>query len=460
MLKIRIPIVCVQEQHYIINVMLKEFLGIGFEIIESEQKYIEITKPGSDARFSLNADFFHLAHKSWLQSESMPQMPLSSWNPSDDGIEVKQEKIHIPVLYGKPGLKKNGLYFHVNLDLFGSAFFMLSRYEELITADRDEHDRFPAWASIAYKEGFLERPIVNEYLEFLWGCLTALWPNLVRKKRLPINNITCDIDLAFYPPLHSFKKMIFKAGEEVIYDFSPKKAVMTSVRYLKNKMGFKVYDQYRNNISWMMDVNESVGNRISFYFITHYTSKLDINVDFESPEMRCLIREIAERGHEIGLHPGYNCVNNRDNFNISANKLKRLLQEEGIEQSMIGGRMHYLRWDMTKTPYYWEDNNFDYDSTLMFADRAGFRCGTSYEYTMYDLIHRQNFRLKQKPLIVMECSVIDSRYENLGYTKESFDRFNKLKYQSHFYDGEYTLLWHNTFFTNNDDKTFYQQLIQ
>ena len=42
---------------------------------------------------------------------------------------------------------------------------MLSRYEELITKDRDQHNRFPATASVAFKAGFLDRPIVSEYLE-------------------------------------------------------------------------------------------------------------------------------------------------------------------------------------------------------------------------------------------------------------------------------------------------------
>ncbi len=36
--------------------------------------------------------------------------------------------------------------------ILGSAFFALSRYEEIIFSERDMHDRFPAYASIAYME--------------------------------------------------------------------------------------------------------------------------------------------------------------------------------------------------------------------------------------------------------------------------------------------------------------------
>jgi hypothetical protein len=52
---------------------------------------------------------------------------------------------------------------------------MLTRYEEVVKSDRDEHDRYLATASLDYQEGFLERPIFNEYLEILWACIKRLW---------------------------------------------------------------------------------------------------------------------------------------------------------------------------------------------------------------------------------------------------------------------------------------------
>ena len=139
--------------------------------------------------------------------------------------------------------------------------------------------------------------------------------------------------------------------------------------------------------------------------------------------------------------------------------LRRVLKEEGIKQDTLGGRMHFLRWDNSKTPQLFDDNGFDYDSTLMYADNAGFRCGTSYEFTMYDLANRKPFRLKQRPLIVMESTIIASRYEDLGYSEDSMKRFIMFKERSHAYNGTFTLLWHNNHFTNMKDKIFYEELI-
>ena len=80
----------------------------------------------------------------------------------------------LPIVYGRR--LSNGSYLEISdsgirlgVDVLGSAFFMLTRYEELVRSERDPRDRFPATMSLAYRERFLDRPIVNEYAEILWA---------------------------------------------------------------------------------------------------------------------------------------------------------------------------------------------------------------------------------------------------------------------------------------------------
>ena len=68
--------------------------------------------------------------------------------------------------------------------------------------------------------------------------------------------------------------------------------------------------------------------------------------------------------------------------------------------------------------------------------------------------------LKEKPLIVMETTIISSRYESLGYTKKAFERFLYFKNVCHKFNGTFNLLWHNSHFQNDKDKEFYEKLIQ
>jgi hypothetical protein len=465
-LLIKIPNICKNEQVYALDVLLGDFLGLHFDVETYEGDFIEITRPANSggtshlAKLTLDASFFYKAKQDWLQPQSMPVLPLANWIPGDDGIKANLILPNIPVLYGSPGLVNNDNHIHLNLDIFGSAFFMLSRYEELIKKDQDNHDRFPAWASAAFKAGFLDRPIVNEYLEILWACLTQLWPGLARKERKASNFITCDTDWPFDPAVHSLKPAIMKIARLLIKEKSSIAAIRTGLNFVVAKFGLKVKDSYRDAISWMMDVNEAAGNRIAFYFITYNTSKLDSYENMGSAKMRALFREILSRGHEIGLHPGYETYSNPQNFKTSVDTLKRILEEEGIQQQQIGGRQHFLRWNTAQTPHLWEENGLSYDSTLSFADKTGFRCGVCYEFKMYDLLNRKPLKLKQRPLIVMECAIIAPRYEGLGYTSESLQRFNFFKQRTHQFNGEFVLLWHNSHFENQQDKEFYEKLIQ
>ena len=88
------------------------------------------------------------------------------------------------------------------------------------------------------------------------------------------------------------------------------------------------------------------------------------------------MRRVHDRGHQIGLHPSYDTCNHPNLIFNEAERLRQICSEESIEQTQWGGRMHYLRWVWPITAYGWEKAAFDYDSTLCYADRPGFRCGT------------------------------------------------------------------------------------
>ena len=105
-----------------------------------------------------SSDFFG---NNYLKPESMPKSPLSRFND-------------LPIIYEGNGefygwVKESDNLIETNIDIIASSFFMVSRYEEVVINSRDQYDRFPASASLAYKEGFLNRPIVNEYIELLWS---------------------------------------------------------------------------------------------------------------------------------------------------------------------------------------------------------------------------------------------------------------------------------------------------
>ena len=100
-----------------------------------------------------------------------------------------------------------------------------------------------------------------------------------------------------------------------------------------------------------------------------------------------------------------------------------------------------------------------YDSTLGFADRAGFRCGVCFEYSLYDVAAREPLKLRERPLIVMECSVIDERYMAFGTGERAFETMVGLRRECERYNGDFTLLWHNHRLLDRRERELYEAVL-
>lgn len=121
--------------------------------------------------------------------------------------------------------------------------------------------------------------------------------------------------------------------------------------------------------------------------------------------------------------------------------------------------MHYLRWETPTTLYGWEAAGTDYDSTLGYADKPGFRCGTCHEYVAVDPIQGKALSLRIRPLIAMECTVIDEQYLGLGTGEAAYSAFAELKRACNTVRGTFTLLWHNTRLISVDERLLYEAVL-
>lgn len=451
MLRVTFPKNYCPERCWISEVLLGEFLGLEYELAFDGAGTARICADGKT--LELRDAFFAGA----AEPSGVPQY----WTVRDSGLDPLLCEPSVPVVFGAPGFKSDGSGdAALELDVFGSAFFMLARYEETIRAERDEYDRFPAEVSLAKRTNFLDRPIVDEYVEILWAAMRRVWPRLERKQSVLRTFVSCDVDLPFDPACASLprlgKRLLGRAWREKSFASLP----VTVGNYCAVKRGNQTRDPYWQALFWMMDVNEKAGNQITFNFIPEPTDrKMDQAPSLHDRRLRELLRTIHARGHLIGLHPGYNTYRHPAAFAHSVATLRRAMDEEHIRQDALGGRQHYLRWDVGTTARLWAANNLSYDSTLSYATVPGFRTGTCREYTMYDLIERRSLALKQRPLIVMESSVIEHEGMGLGHGALALATMQRYKRICRSFDGDFTLLWHNSCFSDEADRAMYCDLI-
>jgi hypothetical protein len=68
--------------------------------------------------------------------------------------------------------------------------------------------------------------------------------------------------------------------------------------------------------------------------------------------------------------------------------------------------------------------------------------------------------LRQRPLILMEGSVLGDAYLGLGHSRAAMDLMQQLKSRALKYGGDFTLLWHNSSLLTKADRAFFQEIIR
>ena len=337
---------------------------------------------------------------------------------------------------------------------------MLTRYEEVVSKERDMHGRFPAAASVALKENFLTRPIVNEYVEILWSALVKLDPELERKERKFGLILTHDVDKPFKFRFMSLKGFVKILAADILKRRSLKQAFLDFCSFIAVKCGKTERDPY-NTFDKIMDFSEKIGEKSHFYFIAeNYGKLLNSDYDLYNEKIVEIIENIKKRGHIAGLHVSYDAAHDAEKMKKEAEKFRKVSEKAGIDTGLFEARHHFLRVSVPESWRIMEDCRIKRDLSLSFADHAGFRSGTCYEYPLFDLVSGRKLALNELPLIVMECSAIDKRYMDLGTGEKSFKFIKSLMNTTALFNGQFVMLWHNNRFEDKDETALYRELIK
>lgn len=451
------------ERTYIFGVLLGDFLGLEYQARPEERNDVRIILQNESLQREVTVSdiLFQTPRDKWLTNLSLPRRPLQVWDISDSPVKARVVSSRVPVIYGEfldnnSFCRETEVGIKLGIDIFGSAFFMLTRYEEVVDAERDALERYPAKASLAYREGLLKRPVVNEYLEILWWAINKLWPGIQRKKRQFRLSLSHDVDWPYCTKGRSLIQILKSAAGDLVVRKDLKLCTGRLHSFFEVKRGNLDAD-IGNNFDFIMDVSEKHGLKSCFNFITgHSGGALDGNYCIYDLWIRGLMRKIHQRGHEIGFHPSFNTFRDPIQTRHEFETLLQVAGEEGIYQPAWGGRQHYLRWENPTTWQIWEDTGLAYDSTLTFADHSGFRCGTCYDYPTFNLRTSTPLKLREYPLIVMEVTLRNY----MGFSLAAmFREILELKRICAYFHGNFTLLWHNTSLLSDREKEQYMQII-
>lgn len=121
----------------------------------------------------------------------------------------------------------------------------------------------------------------------------------------------------------------------------------------------------------------------------------------EQPKVLKIIEQAKELGYEIGLHPSYLTWKNKAMFQQELTHLEKVVGEK-VRHS----RQHFLHCSFAETFDILEDLGIENDSTLGYQNLIGFRCGTGFDFHLYNFKKEQAYGFKETPMIVMDCALL------------------------------------------------------
>ena len=454
-LKVISPSNLVDERKYIINIILDTFLGLNFTfeakdnlsetIIEFENKQLILR----DCLFRRD-DSHH-----WLKQASLPGKELAVLDSAKLPVCVDLIEPELPVIYGDAGIKLGSDYVSTEIDILGSCFFMLTRYEEYIIPDKDQFGRFPAASSVACKHSFIHRPIVNEYVELLWACMTYLWPNLKRTKKEFKITPTHDMDRPFQFTNKKWTTILKHVIEQAIIRGKPNEAMCYFKSAFQSKVSSGADDPY-NTITYLL--NQSAKRKLcsEFYFLVQTTDhEKDGDYSLKDVPITRLMGLIHSNSQLIGLHPSYNSYLSETQIVKELSLLREHSRSLGIDQPIWGGRQHYLRMKIPETIRHLNNAGINYDSTIYYAEKPGFRLGCCFEFPLFDVNQRETLSIVERPLILMDSSFLDGGYQELTLPQKK-QQIKSLKDSCKKYQGNFMLLWHNSNLTTPELRHLYE----
>jgi hypothetical protein len=325
------------------------------------------------------------------------------------------------------------------VDLPLTILMTLSRWEETLQPELDCHGRFQARHSVASRDGFLHRPIVDEFGLAFQQAIQVCYPGWEPAKRSLRIKLSHDADHVGIP---------FR-WKDAIRHTTHYRRPMDSARDLFGLISGSEPSDLR---ALREIVRISLGRNLdsAVYWKASQPTNRDSGYDPRDRKIRDTIAWLIENQVECGVQPGY------DTFR-APEKLRREIQilREAMGAGPLGGRQHYLRW-CPDTWIHWETCGLAYDSSVCFAEHMGFRAGTCVPYRPWLFQLNRASELLEIPLLVMDRTL-------LGYMKltheESVNAVRECVARCRSVGGVFTLVWHNNNLLDPEYRSLYLKLL-
>ena len=387
------------------------------------------------------------------------QSALPKLNYSKDDFEGEEFLIRPTTLLLETGIRAQEvdcfeLNFHkaffqtggdIPFDVFAASFYLLTRYEEYLPHGKDEYGRYAHTNALAFKENFLQLPLINIWLDEFKKALQLKFPSLVFKGRQFKSILSYDIDIAY--------SYLYKGTSRNLGGFF-KSLIQGNWPMLKDRVAVlrrKKQDPY-DCYEWLDALHLYCRVKPYYFFlVAKNTGKYDKNISTNQPAFYDLITYYSKM-YKIGIHPSWQ---SGDNFKLLREEIEWL--EVVADRKIISGRQHYIRFSLPGTFRELIRNGIEKDFSMGYGSINGFRASTCSSFYWYDLEKEEKTNLQLYPFCFMDSN---SLFEQMQSPQQAYRELIQYYDSVKKLNGLFISVWHNNILGTGTDYYGWREMFE
>ncbi|PHS47441.1 MAG: hypothetical protein COB05_09275 [Marinobacter sp.] len=360
---------------YSFNLILHDILKLDFKFENS----LEAFKNVSGAKINYHTELVEGA------MNFVPSGLLSESDINDLDIQhVEYNGIQCPFKVEEGGL--------LPFDLFSAAFYLVTRYEEYGGDKVDRLGRFRADKSLAFKNRFLEKPVVNVWAMELAKLLASNFPDLKIPEREFHFISTIDIDNAFAYLEKGLLRTLGGFARSILYLDFYRFFERISVLIRAKKDPYDTFD-------YIVETTNKYKVEFKSFFLLGDYGPQDKNVPHTSKLLQDGLRKLQDMG-EVGIHPSVGSSKSGVGLENEKSRLESILGNP----SEIS-RQHYLMMSFPETYRRLIEVGIKADYSMGYSTHVGYRASICTPFIFFDLSSNNVSELRVHPFAVMDVTL-------------------------------------------------------
>ncbi len=308
-----------------------------------------------------------------------------------------------PILF-QQGIKSNEINFgfwdnepiffqvpnsDIPFDIFAAGFYLLSRYEEYLPFQLDQHERYDYKNSLLIQHNMFNKPVLEIWVEKFKEKLQERFDTLHFPERKFYFEPLINVSMARLYKGKAFLRFFIGGLNDLIHFRLGDFVLRNQVYLLGKKDPYDTFDE-------LLRLKKKYHHPLTFFhLLTGYTI-FDHNISSNKADYHTQIKFLADHA-DTGLLTSYYAM---DEEKTIEKEVRRL--EEIIHKPVEKVRAHFNRIRIPLTYQIYKDDELKKDYSMGYNHKIGFRAGTSIPFNFYDIENETETQLRLHPTVISD----------------------------------------------------------